>query len=377
MESSIGYLTFVKEFSRDRLSLTISFICLVFLLVSFFLFFKKEPLYFFPNSANNDVIFYNDKADGGKSIILDNFKTDSCLFLKYLLKEGFVRPYVGVSIQSKFSRNTDISMYNRITIEASGEGTKSIFVYLVLKDSVSKSDGIPLANRQLNQYIHVTPQRSTFKLRMSDFRAPDWWFDKYNIPPTSMTRPDFKHLLGISIATGLAPQLNQLQSFKVYSITFYNDYVTVFGAMLCIQLLVISILFAIYYFRNRPQKEVKPLTVNYIPVAIPVSNEPDKGFMDYINNNFHDADLNLDFISKQTGYSKRIISEHISSQFQCNVKTYINQIRINEALRLLKETNLNISEIAYKVGFSSPSNFNRVFKNLTGKTPSIFLQEKE
>lgn len=377
MESSIGYLRFVKEFSRDKLSLAISFSCLVFLLVSFFLFIKKEPLYFFPNPVNNDVIFYNDKADGGKSIISDNFKTDSCLFLKYVLKEGFVRPYVGVSIQCKFSRNTDISMYNRVKIEASGEGTKSIFVYLVLKDSVSKSDGIPLANRQLNQYIHVTPQRSTFKLRMSDFRAPDWWFDKYNIPPTSMTKPDFKHLLGISIATGLAPQLNQLQSFKVYSITFYNDYVTVFGAMLCIQLMVISILFAIYYFRNRPQKEVKPLTVNYIPVAIPVSNEPDKGFMDYINNNFHDADLNLDFISKQTGYSKRIISEHISSQFQCNVKTYINQIRINEALRLLKETNLNISEIAYKVGFSSPSNFNRVFKNLTGKTPSIFLQEKE
>jgi AraC-type DNA-binding domain-containing proteins len=377
MESSIGYLRFVKEFSRDKLSLAISVVSLCFLLMSFFLFFKKEPLYFFPNPANNDVTFYNDKVDGGKSIITDNLKTDSCLFMKFVLKDGFVRPYVGVSIQDKFPKETDISMYNRVKIEASGEGTKSVFVYLVLKDSILKYEGSPLGIMQLNQYIHVTSQRSTFILRMSDFRAPDWWFDKYNIPPTSMAKPDFKRLQGISIATGLTPQLNQLQSFKIYSITFYNDYVAVFCSMLIIQLSVVLILLVIFYYRNRPQKEVKPLTVNYIPVTVPITSEPDKGFMDYINNNFQDADLNLDVISKQTGYSKRIISEHISSQFQCNVKTYINQIRINEALRLLKETDLNISEIAYKVGFSSPSNFNRVFKNLTGKTPSIFLQEKE
>ena len=49
----------------------------------------------------------------------------------------------------------------------------------------------------------------------------------------------------------------------------------------------------------------------------------------------------------------------------------------NSKGNVLKETDLQISEIAYKVGFSSPSNFNRVFKNLTDKNPSEFLQSNE
>ena len=53
-----------------------------------------------------------------------------------------------------------------------------------------------------------------------------------------------------------------------------------------------------------------------------------------------------------------------------HVKTYINNIRIEEAQRLLANTKLNISEIAYTVGFNSPSTFNKVFKKTTGMTPS-------
>jgi AraC-like DNA-binding protein len=43
---------------------------------------------------------------------------------------------------------------------------------------------------------------------------------------------------------------------------------------------------------------------------------------------------------------------------------------LKKALQLLSEGNLNISEIAYSVGFSSQSYFTRSFKEYYGKSPS-------
>ena len=48
---------------------------------------------------------------------------------------------------------------------------------------------------------------------------------------------------------------------------------------------------------------------------------------------------------------------------------YLLHLRINEAQQLLQETELGISEIAYRVGFENLSYFNRSFKRISGKTP--------
>jgi len=43
---------------------------------------------------------------------------------------------------------------------------------------------------------------------------------------------------------------------------------------------------------------------------------------------------------------------------------------MNEASRMLKENNLTVSEIAYKVGYNDPSYFSRSFKKMFGKNPT-------
>jgi len=51
---------------------------------------------------------------------------------------------------------------------------------------------------------------------------------------------------------------------------------------------------------------------------------------------------------------------------------YIRYIRILEARKLLNDPELNISEIAYDVGFGDPAYFTRCFKDEFGKAPSEF-----
>ncbi len=56
----------------------------------------------------------------------------------------------------------------------------------------------------------------------------------------------------------------------------------------------------------------------------------------------------------------------------CSIATYIRNYRINEACRMLKETNMPITSIAYAVGFSDYGHFSRIFKRLKGKSASEY-----
>jgi len=48
----------------------------------------------------------------------------------------------------------------------------------------------------------------------------------------------------------------------------------------------------------------------------------------------------------------------------------IRSIRLKEAMKLLKTGGLNVSEVAYKVGFSDPNYFSRIFTKAFGTNPS-------
>lgn len=51
---------------------------------------------------------------------------------------------------------------------------------------------------------------------------------------------------------------------------------------------------------------------------------------------------------------------------------FLNEIRINNATRLLLQNELNISDVSYKVGYKSITNFHRQFKNIMSITPSEY-----
>ena len=368
------YTSFLKRFFQNSNNILGCSFTLIILIISYFTFFKKDPLQFFPNNKNIEVDFYNDSIDNGKSVITSSWQTDTSVGMNYILRDGFIRPYVGIGFEDKKQAEFDISKYNRVKVDISGENIKSVFVYLILKDTTAIFEGKPLGFRHLCKYIEVSPKRKTFRLSKGNFSTPDWWYDKYNLSPSTTKAPDWSRMYRVALATGLTPAQNVEQSITIYSIIFYRDNTRVILLMAFIQLMVISGLMWVYYLKTKPKKKQNFVTINYHAVSLEPNQTAKVDFLDYINENFHNADLSLKLIAKEVGISQRKIAESISSRFNCNVKTYINQIRINEAQRLLKESNLHISEIAYKVGFSSPSNFNRVFKNLTGQSPSEFLQ---
>lgn len=70
--------------------------------------------------------------------------------------------------------------------------------------------------------------------------------------------------------------------------------------------------------------------------------------------------------------SPATLQRHFHRVEGCSALDYVLRLRIKYASKLLRETRLNMSEIAYKSGFFDSNYFSRIFKQNTGKTPSSF-----
>lgn len=83
-------------------------------------------------------------------------------------------------------------------------------------------------------------------------------------------------------------------------------------------------------------------------------------------------ELSLRKVAKTANVSANHLSEKFKEVTGVNFVDYVALIRFEEACNLLLNSNRRISEIAFAVGFQSLSQFNRVFKRLSGKSPSEY-----
>jgi AraC-like DNA-binding protein len=79
--------------------------------------------------------------------------------------------------------------------------------------------------------------------------------------------------------------------------------------------------------------------------------------------------LTLSRLARRAGLPMRQVSQAINRVHGRNVSQYVNDIRVAEACRLMRETDLSITQVIYDSGFQTKSNFNREFLRVTDKTP--------
>ncbi|MFB9292323.1 substrate-binding domain-containing protein [Persicitalea jodogahamensis] len=80
--------------------------------------------------------------------------------------------------------------------------------------------------------------------------------------------------------------------------------------------------------------------------------------------------LSVETLSQEMGMSRTQLYRKITALTNKNVNEYIGEFKIKKAQQLLTDPLLNIAEVAYALGFSTPNYFSTFFKQKTGKTPS-------
>lgn len=93
----------------------------------------------------------------------------------------------------------------------------------------------------------------------------------------------------------------------------------------------------------------------------------------YIENHYSEP-LSVEYIASHFSITPTYLSTFFKKETGINLSTYIRNLRITKAQKLLIETDLKINEIAEKIGVPSQSTFVRQFKNFSGCLPTEYRQ---
>jgi signal transduction histidine kinase/ligand-binding sensor domain-containing protein/DNA-binding response OmpR family regulator len=109
------------------------------------------------------------------------------------------------------------------------------------------------------------------------------------------------------------------------------------------------------------------------------SNALDQDFLEriikYVEENINVTDISVEDLAAYLLMSPGHTWRKVKSLTGLPTNEFIRVIRLKKAVKIMEESNLSISEIAYKVGFSSPAYFTKCFGKQYGTSPSSFLNK--
>ncbi len=82
----------------------------------------------------------------------------------------------------------------------------------------------------------------------------------------------------------------------------------------------------------------------------------------------------IDEVAKVANLSTEAFCRYFKMRTGKTYTNFLNEVRVSNACKLLINKDLSVQDVCYESGFSNLSNFNRIFKKVTGKTPSRYLQ---
>ena len=87
-------------------------------------------------------------------------------------------------------------------------------------------------------------------------------------------------------------------------------------------------------------------------------------------------ELSLTKVAKAVNTNASYLSENFKRVTGINFVDYVAHARFEDACRLLDDGDVRISEVAFAAGFQSLSQFNRVFKRFSGRSPTQYCASK-
>ncbi len=109
-------------------------------------------------------------------------------------------------------------------------------------------------------------------------------------------------------------------------------------------------------------QEIQEKLLNYLKTEKP-----------YLN-----PELNIIDLAKTIGTNQKYLSQIINTEFEMNFINFINKYRIDEVLKLMKDStsvNYTIETLGEMAGFKSKSSFYNAFKKITNETPSVYFKK--
>lgn len=96
--------------------------------------------------------------------------------------------------------------------------------------------------------------------------------------------------------------------------------------------------------------------------------------MKAVNKNISDSSFNVDMLTSEVGISRAQLHRKMKEMTGISTSEFIRNIRLEQAARLLREQKINVTQVAYTVGFSNLAHFSTIFRKHFGMSPTEYME---
>lgn len=96
-------------------------------------------------------------------------------------------------------------------------------------------------------------------------------------------------------------------------------------------------------------------------------------FVKFIEENFHNSELNLNTACEHFGYNSKYISHLFKERMSITFSAYLTNVRLKHAVFLMEQNVTSIKNIALLCGYKDPLYFSNVFKSKMGTSPKEYI----
>ncbi len=327
----------------------------------------QHPIQF--EDFDGDIVAYSDSSslsdNGGNSFVAIDSISDEGLFYRYKLDDQFSYYYAGVQLLFRETNHLDLTKYSHVKLNLTTLRSSSVRFFILTDEPEHSLPKDPTTWRHLRHVIPLRQGTDTYSLDLVQFHTPQWWFETFNTSEPLLRHNPLVEVRGIKVESGEGEPIDTDEMIHLKSIVFYRPVPSLFrtlqGALAIIALLLLLFRFGI--MKRVQLGKYKPIVLGNL------FDEELDSITDYLGDNYSDSELSLNSVADACAMHQEKVSALIRQGYGQTFKQYLNRLRLTEAQRLLRSTDRQISEIAFAVGYSSVSHFNRVFKQFFTCTP--------
>ncbi len=94
-----------------------------------------------------------------------------------------------------------------------------------------------------------------------------------------------------------------------------------------------------------------------------------------VNKNLGDSDFSVEILTQEVGISRAQLHRKMKELTGLSTSEFVRNIRLEQAARLLREQKINVTQVAYTVGFSNLAHFSTIFRKHFGLSPSEYVEK--
>ncbi|MDQ0638375.1 signal transduction histidine kinase/ligand-binding sensor domain-containing protein/DNA-binding response OmpR family regulator [Pedobacter sp. W3I1] len=177
-----------------------------------------------------------------------------------------------------------------------------------------------------------------------------------------------KHI-PVILLTALTGEQEQLTGLEIGA----NDYLTKPFNMDILNIKIKNLLVLNRTLKNTYTKQIKMEAAEIVVESH--SDKLLKNILKYIEDNINNPQLSVEDLSRNVGMSRGSLYHKVLELTGLSPVEYIRSVKLDKAAGLLIKSDLNISQIAYLVGFATPNYFAKSFKLKFGMQPSEYLNQ--